>query len=86
MKNFGYETLPEKLTGDGIHALDNVITLSRDMSIFFNMLIMWFEAIVSDLTSLYTILSVCRMARKTHITLKYQSQLFFVAAKPTQSY
>jgi hypothetical protein len=52
MKGFGYESLSEKLLGDNIHALDNVMTLSYDMKMMFNMLSVWFEAIVSDLTSL----------------------------------
>jgi hypothetical protein len=50
MKNFAYEGLLEKLIGDGIHALDNVMTFSHDIHIWFDTLNLWFEAMVSELT------------------------------------
>ena len=44
---FGYEELPERLKGAGIHSIDNVMTLSFDAHDLFDALELWFEAIVS---------------------------------------
>ena len=47
MTYFGFEDLHEKLVGNGIHTLENVMTLCYDFSYFFQVLDIWFEAIVS---------------------------------------
>jgi hypothetical protein len=49
MTYFGFEDLPEKLAGNGIHTLENVPTLEASFRFFFETLEMWFEAIVSGL-------------------------------------
>jgi hypothetical protein len=49
MTYFGFEDLPEKLIGNGIHTLENVMTLDASFSFFFEVLEIWFEAIVSRL-------------------------------------
>ena len=49
MKYFGFEDLPEKLVGNGIHALENVMTLDANFAYLFETLEVWFEAIVSGL-------------------------------------
>ena len=49
MAYFGFEDLPEKLVGNGIHTLENVMTLEASFRIFFETLEIWFEAIVSRL-------------------------------------
>ena len=49
MTYFGFEDLPDKLAGNGIHTLENVMTLDASYRIFFETLSMWFEAIVSGL-------------------------------------
>jgi hypothetical protein len=54
MTYFGFEDLPEKLVGSGIHTLENVITLDASFRTFFKTLEMWFEAIVSGLFTTYT--------------------------------
>ena len=45
----GFEDLPEKLVGNGIHTLENVMTLEASFHIFFETLEIWFEVIVSGL-------------------------------------
>jgi hypothetical protein len=47
MRYFGFEDLPEKLVRNGIHTLENVITLDLNFHVFFEKLMVWFEAIVS---------------------------------------
>jgi hypothetical protein len=49
MTYFGFEDLPDKLVGNGIHTLENVITLEASFRIFFETLEIWFEAIVGGL-------------------------------------
>jgi hypothetical protein len=48
LKCFGYEDLPERLNGNGIHNLDNVMMLDLGIHDFFDRLEIWFEAVVSD--------------------------------------
>jgi hypothetical protein len=48
---FGYKDLPDRLCGDGIHSLDNVMTLEYDIHAWFDELKLWFEAVVSGLQS-----------------------------------
>ena len=45
----GFEDLPKKLVGNGIHTLENVLTLQGGFRILFEILAVWFEAIVSGL-------------------------------------
>jgi hypothetical protein len=45
---FGYEDLPERLNGDGIHSLDNIMTLDPIIHDWFDRLEIWFEAVVSN--------------------------------------
>jgi hypothetical protein len=47
MRYFGFEDLREKLVGNGIHTLENVVTLTLNFRFFFEVLEVWFEAIVS---------------------------------------
>ena len=49
MRCFGYEDLPEKLKGAGVHSLDNIMTLQLDIHSWFDQLQVWFEAVVSGL-------------------------------------
>jgi hypothetical protein len=49
MRRFGYEDLPEKLHGAGIHSLDNLMTLEYNIQIWFDELKLWFEAVVCGL-------------------------------------
>jgi hypothetical protein len=49
MTYFGFEDLPEKLVGNGIHELENVMTLDLNFAFYFETLEVWFEAIVSGL-------------------------------------
>ncbi|KAH9175942.1 hypothetical protein EDB89DRAFT_1847074 [Lactarius sanguifluus] len=44
---FGYEDLPDKLKGKGIHSLDNVMTLGMEIHHWFDQLKMWFEAVIT---------------------------------------
>ncbi len=46
LKCFGYEDLPERLKGSGIHDLDNVMTLDLFHHVWFDRLELWFEAVV----------------------------------------
>ncbi|KAF8977214.1 hypothetical protein BDQ17DRAFT_1176452, partial [Cyathus striatus] len=43
LESFGYRGLQAKLNRDGVHCLDNVMTLSCDMGIYFDSLRLWFE-------------------------------------------
>ena len=64
MKEFGYEDLPEKLNGAGIHNLDNVMTLDPSIHAWFDKLEIWFEAVVSGIgSSSSRTLNVRRRAR-----------------------
>jgi hypothetical protein len=47
MRYLGFDDLPEKLVGNGIHTLENVMTLDLNFCFFFETLEVWFEAIVS---------------------------------------
>jgi len=47
MSSLGFGDLREKLVGNGIHSLENVITLDRSICSLFRELEIWFEAIVS---------------------------------------
>jgi hypothetical protein len=47
MSYFGFEDLREQLAGNGIHTLENVMTLDLSFGFFFQILEIWFEAIVS---------------------------------------
>ena len=49
MSYLGFGDIPEKLVGNGIHNLENVLTLSTSYSGLFEKLYVWFEAIVSVL-------------------------------------
>ena len=49
MTYFGFEDFREKLVGNGIHELENVLTLETGLRVFFEHLEIWFEAIVSGL-------------------------------------
>lgn len=49
MSYLGFGDLPKKLAGNGIHTLENVLTLSADCRALFEDLDVWFEAIVSVL-------------------------------------
>ena len=49
MAYFGFEDLSEKLDGNGIHTLENVMILSLSFRYMFEELLVWFEAIVSGL-------------------------------------
>ena len=49
MSYLGFGDLSEKLVGNGIHTLENVLTLSADCRALFEDLDVWFEAIVSVL-------------------------------------
>jgi hypothetical protein len=49
MTYLGFEDLFEKLVRNGIHTLENVITLDTNFAFFFEVLEIWFEAIVSGL-------------------------------------
>ncbi|KAH9072293.1 hypothetical protein EDB83DRAFT_2220311, partial [Lactarius deliciosus] len=44
---FGYEDLLDKLKGNGIHSLDNVMTLGMEIHHWFNQLKIWFEAVIT---------------------------------------
>jgi len=67
MSCFGYEDLPGKLSGAGIHSLDNIMTLDANIHSLFDELHLWFEAVVSGLQFSVLTLNVCRTARKTRI-------------------
>ncbi len=54
MAYLGFEDLPEKLVGNGIHTLENVLTLDAGFRILFETLVVWFEVIVRGLGNLYT--------------------------------
>ncbi|KAH9004547.1 hypothetical protein EDB86DRAFT_3240513 [Lactarius hatsudake] len=65
---FGYEDLPDKLKGNGIHSLDNVMTLELSVHHSFDQLKMWFEAVKGS-PNTYTIkatgplfLALCKAA------------------------
>jgi len=45
MECFGYEDLPKKLNGTGIHSLDNIMTLEINIHSWFDELLLWFEAV-----------------------------------------
>src|SRR6266700_4036020 len=47
MRFFSFEDLHEKLVGNGIHTLENVMTLDANFCFFFEVLEVWFEVIVS---------------------------------------
>ena len=64
---FGYDDIPEKLKGAGIHSLDNIMTLEPNIHSWFDKLQLWFEAVVSGLQVSVLTLTVCRTARKTPI-------------------
>ncbi|KAF8503360.1 hypothetical protein F5888DRAFT_1661404 [Russula emetica] len=49
MTYFGFEDLPEKLVGNGVHTLENVMTLDTSFRFMFEVLVIWFEATVSEL-------------------------------------
>ncbi len=49
MAYLGFEDLPEKLAENGIHTLENVMTLQAGFRILFETLVIWFEAIVRGL-------------------------------------
>ncbi|KAH9026393.1 hypothetical protein EDB85DRAFT_1851218, partial [Lactarius pseudohatsudake] len=44
---FGYKDILDKLTGKGIHSLDNVMTLGMEIHHWFDQLKMWFEAVIT---------------------------------------
>jgi len=44
MQCFGYEDLPERFNGAGIHSLDNIMTLDPSIHTWFDKLQLWFEA------------------------------------------
>ena len=47
MTYFGFEDLFEKLVVNGIHNLENVVTLHTVLAYFFKTLAIWFEVVVS---------------------------------------
>ena len=80
MEYFGYKDLPDKLSGAGVHSLDNVMTLDPSIHSWFDELKLWFEAVVSGLLFSVFTLNVCRMARKTLIlSVRRRSDSFFGA-------
>jgi len=85
LKCFGYEDLPEKLNGAGIHGLDNVITLDPGIHDWFDRLEIWFEAVVSDFKFLSPLtLNMRRMAWKIPILFMLFETFTFTRAKQTQ--
>jgi hypothetical protein len=54
MSYFGFEDLREKLVGNGIHTLENVVTLDASYCFLFRVLEIWFEAIVSGVGTFFT--------------------------------
>ena len=70
MTDFGFGDLPGKLVGNGIHTLENVMTLCTSFRIFFETLEVWLEAVVSGLVDLeysHLVLKVCRMTGITRM-------------------
>jgi hypothetical protein len=55
MSYFGFEDLREKLVGNGIHTLENVVTLDASYCFLFRVLEIWFEAIVSGVGTFFTL-------------------------------
>ena len=45
MERFGYKVVFEELNGNGIHRLENILTLSRDVHTFFDTLQLWLEPV-----------------------------------------
>jgi len=76
MTYFGFEDLPEKLVGNGVHTLENVMTLDASFRTLFEVLEIWFEAI-DDQDNTYAIRArrgevMPRSGRDNPITLKSQ--------------
>jgi hypothetical protein len=88
MTYFGFEDLPEKLAGNGIHTLENVLTLDANFSFFFETLEMWFEPIVSGLGIFTprTALKVYRILRITRMLFEQVMIHCFVHVGTTQSH
>ena len=45
LDRFGYKTAFEELNGSGIHRLENVLTLTPDVNIFFDTFWLWLEPV-----------------------------------------
>ena len=60
MRCFGYEDLPEKLNGAGVHSLDNIMTLGHTIHGWFDELQLWSEAVVRGLQLSALTLNVSR--------------------------
>ena len=86
MSRFGYEDLPDKLSGAGIHSLDNVLTLDISIRSLFDKLQLWFEAVVSGLQFSVLTLNVCRTARKTPIIFVWYTRGYLPCARQIQSH
>jgi hypothetical protein len=85
LKCFGYEGLPERLNGDGIHSLDNVMTLDPTIHDWFDRLEIWFEAVVSDFKFLSPLtLNMRRMAWKIPMLFALSETIVFARARQTQ--
>jgi hypothetical protein len=85
LKCFGYEDLPERLNGDGIHSLDNVMTLDPIIHDWFDRLEIWFEAVVSNFKFLSPLMhNMHRMAWKTPMLFVLSETIAFTRARQTQ--
>jgi hypothetical protein len=86
MRYFGFGDLSEKLVRNGIHTLENVMTLNASFAFFFGVLEIWFEAIVSGLGSSHLVLKVCRMIRITCMLFERGGKEYFDHVGTTQSH
>ena len=46
MRRFGYETLPDDLTGPKVHRLENVMTMDPSVHSLYDQLMIWLTATV----------------------------------------
>jgi len=82
---FGYEDLPEKLNGVGVHSLDNITTLDYTIHSWFDELQLWPDAEVRGLQFSVLTLNVCRTARRTPILSVWQKKHTVSCARKIQS-
>jgi len=85
MRCFGYEDLPEKLNGAGVHRLDNITTLDHTIHSWFDELQLWLDAEVRGLQFSVLTLNVCRTARRTPILSVWQKKHTASRARKIQS-
>lgn len=86
LKGFGYEDLPERLNGVGIHNLDNVMTLDPSIHAWFDKLEIWFEAVVSGIkSSSPRTLNVRRRTKEIPIIFALRKKHTFTRATQTPS-